>query len=351
MDYRKLSVDEISVSLFEHFHRHQVVTKCWRKIEGEWCIKEIPFTDDWGAEEYHILVDCLKNTISTGGMACGAFLENRLKGFVSVEPELFGSQKQYADLSSIHVSEDMRGQGIGRELFYRAVAWAKAHGAKKLYISAHSAVESQAFYKAMGCVEAKEYNPMHVEKEPCDCQLEKELTIDIRVIDDAHQADINIPNEPFLLFGRMIPSYTNETWSCTAEIFDESEVSEMCFPDENYDYDSMKEDSIFVGAYENDTCMGLAILQKSWNKYLYLYDLKVCGKRRDCGVGSLLMEKAKEIAKEQNYNGIYTIGQDNNLAACRFYLKSGFLIGGFDNHVYTGTKQEGKADIIFYLDC
>ena len=50
--------------------------------------------------------------------------------------------------------------------------WAKQKGAKKLYISAHSAVESQAFYKSMGCVEAKVYNQKHVEDEPYDCQLE-----------------------------------------------------------------------------------------------------------------------------------------------------------------------------------
>ena len=48
-------------------------------------------------------------------------------------------------------------------------------GAGKLYISAHSAVESQAFYKAMGCVEAKEINAAHAEKEPFDCQLEFSL--------------------------------------------------------------------------------------------------------------------------------------------------------------------------------
>lgn len=33
-------------------------------------------------------------------------------------------------------------------------------------------VESQAFYKRMGCVEAAEYDRAHIEKEPCDCQLE-----------------------------------------------------------------------------------------------------------------------------------------------------------------------------------
>ena len=45
-----------------------------------------------------------------------------------------------------------------------------------LYISAHSAVESQAFYKKMGCVEAEEYDPAHTAAEPCDCQLEYLLT-------------------------------------------------------------------------------------------------------------------------------------------------------------------------------
>ena len=62
--------------------------------------------------------------------------------------------------------------GIGKQLFQMASTWAREKGAKKLYISAHSSIESQAFYKAMGCVEALEYNKEHVEKEPCDCQLE-----------------------------------------------------------------------------------------------------------------------------------------------------------------------------------
>ena len=76
------------------------------------------------------------------------------------------------DLVEIYVSEELRGQGVGKKLFLKAKEWAKQHGAEKLYISAHSAVESQAFYKSMGCVEAREYSAKHVEKEPCDCQLE-----------------------------------------------------------------------------------------------------------------------------------------------------------------------------------
>lgn len=173
--YRRIEEEELCIKLFDRFIRHQVVTKCWRKEEGEWVIKDVPFIDDWGKEEFQTLVSCLQNTIRTGGFVYGAFYEGNLKGFTSVESELFGGAQQYLDLSCIHVSEDMRGRGIGETLFAAAKDWAKKHGARKLYISGHSAVETQAFYKKMGCVEAELYNEAHVEKEPCDCQLECRL--------------------------------------------------------------------------------------------------------------------------------------------------------------------------------
>lgn len=172
MEYREIHIKEIERQLFKNFERHQKVTQCWRKINGEWVIKDVPFIDQWSEENYKQLIECLKNTLNTGGIVYGAFLDDTLKGFVSVESELLGQFHEYLELSSLHVSEDMRGHGIGKRLFHMASQWAKTHGAKKIYISAHSAVESQAFYKAMGCTEALEYDQKHVEKEPCDCQLE-----------------------------------------------------------------------------------------------------------------------------------------------------------------------------------
>ncbi len=173
--YRILQEEEIDRDLFREFIRRQNVAKCWRKEEGAWVIKDAPFVDDWTEEDYQILVSCLKNTAATGGFVYGAFCGGVLKGFVSVEPGLLGREQEYMDLSSIHISEDVRGQGIGKRLFLAAKDWAREKGAGKLYISAHSAVESQAFYRAMGCVEALEYQQAHVEKEPFDCQLECRL--------------------------------------------------------------------------------------------------------------------------------------------------------------------------------
>lgn len=175
LNYRELNAAEITKALFSRFIRRQEVTDVWRRENGEWVIKSEPFIDDWSAEDYDFLVKCLKHTVSSGGFVYGAFADGVLKGFVSVEVELFGGENRYLDFSSIHVSEDMRGEGIGRVLFGAACEWAKAHGARKLYISSHSAVETQSFYKSMGCTKAALYNKEHVEKEPFDVQLEKML--------------------------------------------------------------------------------------------------------------------------------------------------------------------------------
>lgn len=172
--------------------------------------------------------------------------------------------------------------------------------------------------------------------------------IDVRIINAEHKQDINIPNEPFPLFGRMIPTYVDEQWNYSVEKF--STEQQMCFPDENYSYEDMIKNSTFIGAYDNEKCIGLAIMREGFLKYMYLYDLKVNSAYRKRGVAKALIERAKEIAKEKGYSGIYTQGQDNNLGACLFYIKTGFYIGGFDSSVYKWTKQEGKSDIIFYLD-
>lgn len=174
--------------------------------------------------------------------------------------------------------------------------------------------------------------------------------MEYRVIDRAHKNDIHLKNEAFPIYGRMIPGYADGKWSHTIRLCPQEQVRSMCFPDENYDYEALSGTHVFIGAYEGDQCVGLAVLADHWFQYMYLEDLKVTAGYRGRGVGLGLVEKALEEARKRGYRGLYTIGQDNNLGACGFYLKAGFEIGGFDNRVYRGTSQEDKADIYFYLD-
>jgi len=175
MEYRALSAGEIGAGLFDGFERRQVVTRCWRSERGEWVIRDVAFVERWGEAEYEALTGRLRDTALAGGAVFAALSDGRLLGFASVEPGFFGPRGEYLELACLHVSEDARGRGIGKALFWEAAAWAKARGAEKLFISAHSAVESQAFYQAVGCRDAAERSASHAGREPFDRQLEYRL--------------------------------------------------------------------------------------------------------------------------------------------------------------------------------
>lgn len=149
LTYRTLCASEIDRPLFRAFVRHQVVDQCLHREDGAWVVRSDPFVDDWSEEDYQFLTACLQNTIQTGGAVYGAFQEGTLKGFASVESGLFGGENRYLDLTSLHVSEDMRRSGVGRTLFQMAAEWARTQGAAKLYISSHSAIETQRFYRSL----------------------------------------------------------------------------------------------------------------------------------------------------------------------------------------------------------
>lgn len=168
----------------------------------------------------------------------------------------------------------------------------------------------------------------------------------IRIKKTTNLQDINLKNEPFKIWGKMVPSLRNGKWDYQIEKFKESYIDR--FPDENYEYDPQ---NIYIAAYDNDILIGLAILCQDMFKYLYLDDLKIASRYRGQGIGSRLISACLKEAKRLNMQGIFTIAQDNNLSACLFYLKNHFEIGGFNNYNYRGTSQENKADIYFYKDC
>lgn len=170
----------------------------------------------------------------------------------------------------------------------------------------------------------------------------------IKEITAAKQTDLSLKNEPFEIRGRMIVLRTKDGWQHEVELFEASEW--MTFPDETYDYHEVVQEGFFLGAYDGDKCVGLAVMKNDWFKHMYLHDLKVDAAYRKQGVAWQLVEAAYFMAKERGYSGIYTIGQDNNLNACQFYLRCGFEIGGYNTHSYRNTSQEGKADIYFYMD-
>lgn len=173
--YQRLDHTNFSIASLDDFIRHQPVQECWRSVEGEWRLVPIAYEEDWSREQCRKVASDIKAHIGRDQTALGAFDGSRLVGFVTVSHELFGDKARYVELVCFQVSEPYRKNGIGRALFAMACEEARRLGADKLYISGHSSKESQAAYRALGCVNAVEINQRIAQSEPYDMQLEYAL--------------------------------------------------------------------------------------------------------------------------------------------------------------------------------
>ena len=174
LEVKKLSKDDLHQGLLKHFNRYQEVKRVLRNEGDTWVLRDISFTEEWDDKLKQEIIDVdFTNCLGSGGFVWGVFNEeNYLVSFSCLLSDFFGSEKQYLQLTQLHVSSDYRRMGIGGELFLVAAQKAKELGAKKLYISAHSSEESQRFYERLGCVDAIEINKELAEREPYDRQME-----------------------------------------------------------------------------------------------------------------------------------------------------------------------------------
>ena len=163
--------------------------------------------------------------------------------------------------------------------------------------------------------------------------------------------DMNKANEAFEIIGKLKPTFVNDEWTYTEEIYDFSYLHS--YPDEDCDYSSYVDNpdkTIFL-AYSDKECVGKIVLKKDWNKYAFVEDIYVSRSSRGQGVGTALMQKAIEWTKDKELSGLALETQDNNLLACRFYAKCGFVIGAVNTMLYRNFPKpwSDAAAIFWYL--
>ena len=151
---------------------------------------------------------------------------------------------------------------------------------------------------------------------------------------------VNNANEPFPIIGKILPSFSNGIWSYEEQLYDTP--SEIRFPDDKLDWSSYidSNEKIVLLAFHEDTCIGQIRLVKDWNRFAYIENIAVKKNFRKSGVGHLLLEAAETWAKEQSLIGLSLEAQNDNLIACRFYVKEGFVLGGVDT-----LKQSANPNI------
>lgn len=160
--------------------------------------------------------------------------------------------------------------------------------------------------------------------------MKKKVGITINPLKNQSTNIINDANEPFPIIGKILPIFLNGIWSYEEELYDTP--TETRFPNDKLDWSTYidSNEKIVLLAFHEDTCIGQIRLVKDWNRFAYIENIAVKKDFRKSGVGHLLLEAAETWAKEQSLIGLSLEAQNDNLIACRFYVKEGFVLGGVD---------------------
>lgn len=96
----------------------------------------------------------------------------------------------------------------------------------------------------------------------------------------------------------------------------------------------------------------IEICPEEWSNRLMVTELWVADELHRQGIGTRLMNVAKEQAKKQGRRAIILETQSCNVRAIAFYLSQGFELIGFDSCCYTNIdveRQEVRFDFGYFL--
>jgi ribosomal protein S18 acetylase RimI-like enzyme len=171
--------------------------------------------------------------------------------------------------------------------------------------------------------------------------------ITIRELDDQNMRDVNRCDGVFTVDSRLVLQVENDVIRYTVAGIPPYQKR---YPHDEIDTTTYLADpakTIFF-AYVDGQLAGQVILRGNWNRYCHIEDIAVDIHFRRCGVGRALMEAAIAWAKGRDLAGLSLETQNNNVAACRFYERCGFRLGGFDRYLYRGVMNDTEEIALYW---
>lgn len=124
--------------------------------------------------------------------------------------------------------------------------------------------------------------------------------------------------------------------------------------------DKQFEDHLYADHLENPTAFGLflgdeivgylEVDRETWHNRLRVTELLILPAYRHLGLGKILMDKAKDIGKVENFRELVLETQSCNTEAIDFYLSQGFFVNGIDLSSYTNYDLENheiRMEMVF----
>lgn len=119
--------------------------------------------------------------------------------------------------------------------------------------------------------------------------------------------------------------------------------------DDITDYNKVIEQGLSLGAYDNNTLVGVIIVEEvKWNNSIHIANLLISGQYRGSGIGTSFMDMVTNVAKEKDVRIISLETQNTNVPAITFYLKNGFELDALDLSLYSN-DDVSKGEVAFFM--
>jgi len=144
---------------------------------------------------------------------------------------------------------------------------------------------------------------------------------------------------------RLEKKYVSEPIIHTPEEYD--------FPDSLYQDHWEDAEAYGVVGSNEELLACIEVCPENWSNRLMVTELWVADSLQKQGVGKKLMDKAKEIAREQKRRAIILETQSCNTNAIGFYLHEGFELIGIDKCCYSNKdieRREVRFNLGFFFD-
>ncbi|QRI62059.1 GNAT family N-acetyltransferase [Shinella sp. PSBB067] len=151
---------------------------------------------------------------------------------------------------------------------------------------------------------------------------------------------------PFLVTREAVPPFEGD-WLTHARPVEPYPKAYGFDPQEMEEHIADDDKALFV-AVGDEIPVGYVALSAGWNNLAFVDDIAVDAQWRGTGAAQRLMHQALDWAGQKALPGIRLETQTNNVAACRFYLRQGFVLGGHDRHLYEGLSPGTRETALFF---
>lgn len=170
----------------------------------------------------------------------------------------------------------------------------------------------------------------------------------VEEIDQTNKKFHNNVVEPFKVFGRLEVSYQNNAWRYEEIIYDNPYTKTYGVDEIDLNGYISTPKKVILYALSGNDVLGQIVIRKHWNKFCFIDDIAVRGSARQKGVASSLIDHAQVWATQKNLKGLMLETQDINLAACRLYIKRGFILGSIDTMLYSNFESKDEKALFWY---